>query len=117
MSKYPFESEEDDLLSQLEQEEVYQEETFGSRLRLFYQQFSSGTRALLSDALFREVAENDVIYRLEISCPNAIVYKRLMQKHQKISNEIRWIWPDTMLQVAFLIERSPLTSTTFTLKN
>jgi hypothetical protein len=117
MSTHPFEPEEDDFLSQLEHEEVYQEETFGSRLRLFYQQFSAGTKALLSDSLFREVAEHGVIYRLEISCPNEIVHRRLLQKRQKISNEIRWIWPETMVQFALLIDRSPLTITTFSLKN
>jgi hypothetical protein len=117
MSMYPFEPEEDDFLSQLEQEEVYPEETFGSRLKLFYEQFSTGTRALLSDSLFREVAEDGVIFRLEILCPNEIIYRRLAQKSQKISNEMRWIWPDTMQQFAFLIEESPLSVSTFFLRN
>ncbi len=116
MSMHPFEPEEEDLLSQLEQDEVYAEETFGSRLKLFYEQFSTGTRALLSDSLFREVAENGVIYRLEIWCPNEIVYRRLAQKNHKISNEMRWIWPETMRQFSFLIEELPLTVRTFSFR-
>lgn len=116
MSMNYFESEEEDYLSQLEQEEIYHEETFGSRLKLFYEQFSTGTKALLSDSLFREVAKNEAVFRLEILCPNKIVYKRLAQKNRKISNEIRWIWPDTMRQFSFLLEESPLTISTFSLR-
>jgi hypothetical protein len=119
MSTYPFEPEDDDSLSQLEQEqeEIYPEETFGSRLKLFYEQFSTSTKALLSDSLFREVADNEVIFRLEILCPNEIVHRRLTQKSQKISNEMRWIWPESMQQFCLLIEKSPLTVITFSLNN
>ncbi len=111
-----FEPEEEDYLSQLEQEEIYQEETFGSRLKLFYEQFSTSTKALLSDSLFREVAKNEAVFRLEILCPNEIVYRRLAQKNQKISNEIRWIWPDTMRQFSFLVAESSLAANTFSLR-
>ncbi len=77
---------------------LYAEETFGDRLQLFYNQFNSSTRALLDDALFRETEENSISIGLEILCKNQIIYKRLIQKHQKIANEIRWIWPETVSQ-------------------
>ncbi len=117
MSMNYFESEEEDYLSQLEQEEIYHEETFGGRLKLFYDQFSTSTKALLSDSLFREVAKNEAVVRLEILCPNEIVYKRLAQKNQKISNEIRWIWPDTMRQFSFLVAESSSAVSTFSLRS
>jgi hypothetical protein len=79
---------------------VYAEETFGDRLQLFYRQFNSSTRALLDDALFRETVENSMVTGLEILCKNQIVYKRLVQKHRKIANEIRWIWPETVTHFA-----------------
>jgi hypothetical protein len=105
MPFYSFEPEEDDLLGQLE--EVYLEETFGGRLRLFYAQFSSGTRSLLSDSLFREIQTGGMIAGLEILCPNRIVHRRLLQKQQKICNEVRWIWPDSMIRVAILVNSTP----------
>lgn len=77
---------------------IYKEETFGDRLLLFYRQFNSSTRVLLDDALFREVADNDTVIGLQILCKNEIVYKRLTQKYQKIANELRWIWPETLTQ-------------------
>ncbi|WP_373542568.1 hypothetical protein [Chamaesiphon sp.] len=94
------EPEEEDYLfcPALDWDDLYTEETFGDRLRLFYSQFNSSTRALLDDALFREVAQHSLVTGLEILCPNQIVHKRLIQKHQKISNEIRWIWPETVSQ-------------------
>jgi hypothetical protein len=96
---YPLEPEEDDFLClPLDWDGLYAEETFGDRLRLFYDQFSSSTRALLDDVLFREIEEKQLITGLEISCPNLIIYRRLVQKRQKISNEIRWIWPETVKQ-------------------
>ncbi len=79
---------------------MYKEETFGDRLRLFYARFNSSTRALLDDALFREVKDRQTITGLEILCKNQIIYKRLVQKHQKIGNEIRWIWPETLTNLA-----------------
>jgi hypothetical protein len=97
MPSYSFEPEEDDLLGQLE--EIYLEETFGDRLRLFYRQFSSSTRALLSDSLFREINTSGTITGLEVLCPNEIVQRRLLQKQQKIGNEVRWIWPDSIRRV------------------
>jgi hypothetical protein len=94
------EPEEEDYLfcPALDWDELYAEETFGDRLRLFYSQFNSSTRALLDDALFREVAPSSLVTGLEILCPNQIIYKRLLQKHQKIGNEMRWIWPETVSQ-------------------
>jgi hypothetical protein len=85
---------------------LYTEETFGDRLQLFYRQFNSSTRALLDDALFREIDRKSPsiaivstsVTGLEILCKNQIIYKRLIQKHQKIANEIRWIWPETVTQ-------------------
>jgi hypothetical protein len=98
---YPLEPEEEDFLClPLEWDGIYTEETFGDRLRLFYDQFTSSTKALLDDVLFREVEEKGSITGLEISCPNLIIYKRLVQKRQKIGNEIRWIWPETVRQFA-----------------
>jgi hypothetical protein len=82
----------------LDWDDLYTEETFGDRLRLFYSQFNSSTRALLDNSLFREVEQNSIVISLEILCENDIVYKRLSQKHQKIGNEIRWIWPETVTQ-------------------
>jgi hypothetical protein len=105
MPSYSFEPEEDDLLGQLE--EIYLEETFGDRLRLFYRQFSSSTRALLSDALFREIQTQGKISGLEILCPNEIVQRRLLQKQQKICNEVRWIWPDSMMRVEIWVSATP----------
>jgi hypothetical protein len=83
---------------------LYTEETFGDRLRLFYNQFNSSTRALLDDALFQETEENSAVTSLEILCENQIIYKRLVQKHQKIANEIRWIWPETVVQFSIGIK-------------
>jgi hypothetical protein len=77
---------------------VFKEETFGDRLSLFYEQFNSSTRALLDDALFREVADLQMVTGLQILCKNEIIYKRLLQKNQKIGNELRWIWPETLSQ-------------------
>jgi hypothetical protein len=97
---HPLEPEEEDYLFclSLDSDGLYTEETFGDRLRLFYNQFNSSTRALLDDALFRETEKNATVTGLQILCENQIIYKRLVQKHQKIANEIRWIWPDTVHQ-------------------
>ena len=97
---HSIEPEEDDYLfcPSLDWDDLYIEETFGDRLRLFYGQFNSSTRALLDDALFRETKANFAITGLEILCKNNIIHKRLIQKHQKIGNEIRWIWPETVSQ-------------------
>jgi hypothetical protein len=77
---------------------VYKEETFGDRLLLFYEQFNSSTRALLDESLFREVSQSMTVTGLQILCKNEIIHKRLIQKYQKIGNEIRWIWPETLTQ-------------------
>lgn len=95
---YPIEPEDDYLCSPLDWDEFYTEETFGDRLRLFYNQFNSSTRPLLDDSLFRESIQNDLVIGLEILCNSAIIYKRLVQKNQKIGNEIKWIWPETVVQ-------------------
>lgn len=79
---------------------VYTEETFGDRLKLFYNQFSSSVRALLDESLFREIKKNGKVIGLEILCQNEIIRRRLAQKHQKIANEIRWIWPETVTHFA-----------------
>jgi hypothetical protein len=94
------EPEEEDYLlcPSLDWDDLYPEETFGDRLRLFYSQFNSGTRALLDNSLFRENTNNSSVISLEILCENQIVYRRLIQKHQKIGNQIRWIWPETVTQ-------------------
>jgi hypothetical protein len=94
------EPEEEDYLfcPSFDWDDLYPEETFGDRLRLFYNQFNSSTRALLGDSLFRETQVLSNITSLEILCGNNIIYKRLIQKHQKIGNEIRWIWPETVTQ-------------------
>jgi hypothetical protein len=111
MLSSPFEPEEEDFLGQLEQEEdVYPEETFGDRLRLFYTQFGSSTRSLLSDSLFREIqTAAGVLNGLEILCPNEIIQRRLLNKQQKICNEVRWIWPDSMVRVEIWVQRFPAT--------
>jgi hypothetical protein len=94
---YPLEPEEEDYCClPIDWDGVYTEETFGDRLRLFYNQFNSSVRALLDDSLFREVEDNGVIKGLEILCGNEIICRRLTQKYQKIGNEIRWIWPETV---------------------
>jgi hypothetical protein len=116
MSKLPFDSEEDDVLGQLDYEEYYPEETFGDRLRLFHEQFNGATRALLGEALFRESPDR-AVQQLEILCPNAIIYRRLVQKRQKIANEIRWIWPETMTEVWIGIHRRPEIATVFALNS
>jgi hypothetical protein len=118
---YPIEPEDDYLCPPLDWDEFYTEETFGDRLKLFYNQFRSNTRPLLDEALFREsigglvlsevvggtsalagssLQENrdGVVTGLEILCGSEIIYKRLVQKNQKIGNEIRWIWPETVTQ-------------------
>ena len=92
---------------------LYTEETFGDRLQLFYSQFNSSTRALLDRSLFRETAENSISIGLEILCKNQIIYKRLTQKHQKIANEISWIWPETVVQFSIGIHTSDWFKQTF----
>ena len=100
------EPEEEDLFCpSLNWDDLYTEETFGDRLRLFYSQFNSSARALLDNSLFREIEQNSLVISLEILCENQIIYKRLSQKHQKISNEIRWIWPETVTQFTLLVPR------------
>jgi hypothetical protein len=105
MTKLPFDPEEDDFLGQTE--ECYPEETFGDRLRLFYNQFSAATRSLLSDSLFRELSLETGLARLEILCPNQTVQRRLLQKRRKILNEVRWIWPETMVEISLGVKRQP----------
>jgi hypothetical protein len=105
MPPYPFEPEEEDLLD--EPADVYPEETFGDRLRLFYAQFSSSTRSLLSDSLFREIQASGKLQGLEIVCRNETVQRRLLNKQQKICNEVRWIWPDSMTRVEIWVKRLP----------
>lgn len=111
---YPIEPEDDYLCPPLDWDDFYTEETFGDRLKLFYNQFKSNTRPLLDDSLFREsidIGDNipsgrtvweehrdGVVTGLEILCGSEIIYKRLVQKNQKIGNEIRWIWPETVTQ-------------------
>jgi hypothetical protein len=94
---------------------MYTEETFGDRLRLFYNQFNSSGRALLDEALFREVEENGAVKGLEILCSNQIIYRRLSQKYQKIGNEIRWIWPETVTQFTICIHTPAWQGRTFDL--
>jgi hypothetical protein len=55
----------------------------------------------------------DLVTGLEILCPNQIIYKRLVQKKQKISNEIRWIWPETVTIFAIGIHDPEWTGKTF----
>lgn len=118
MLSYPFEPEEEDFLGQLEQEEdIYLEETFGDRLRLFYGQFSSSTRSLLSDSLFREIQSGQKLQGLEILCPNETIQRRLLNKQQKICNEIRWIWPDSMVRVEIWVKKFPCTKQTLILRS
>ncbi len=97
---HSLEPEEEDFLfcPSFDWDDLYPEETFGDRLRLFYSQFNSSTRALLDDALFREIESKSTVTSLEILCANPIIHKRLLQKYQKIGNEIRWIWPETVTQ-------------------
>jgi hypothetical protein len=97
---HSLEPEEEDYLFclSLDSDGLYTEETFGDRLQLFYNQFNSSARALLDNSLFRESEQESVVIGLEILCENHIIYKRLAQKHQKIANEIRWIWPETVSQ-------------------
>jgi hypothetical protein len=101
---HSLEPEEEDYLfcPSLNWDDLYTEETFGDRLRLFYNQFNSSTRPLLDRSLFREIEQNSIVISLEILCKNQIIYKRLSQKHQKISNEIRWIWPETVIKFTIL---------------
>jgi hypothetical protein len=115
MPSYPFEPEEENLLD--EPEDVYPEETFGDRLRLFYAQFSSGTRSLLSDSLFREIQTGGKLQGLEIVCPNTTIQRRLLHKQQKICNEVRWIWPDSMTRVEIWVKRLPTTKQTLSLRS
>lgn len=115
MISYPFEPEEEDFLGQLEQD-IYLEETFGDRLRLFYGQFSTGTRSLLSDSLFREIQIGGKLKGLEILCPNPTIQRRLVHKRQKICNEVRWIWPDSMTRVEIWVKRLPTTKETLLLR-
>jgi hypothetical protein len=99
------EPEEEDYLfcPSLDWDDLFTEETFGDRLRLFYRQFNCSTRALLDAALFREIERNSIVIGLEILCKNQIVYNRTIQKYQKIGNEIRWIWPETVAQFEILV--------------
>ena len=101
------EPEEEDYLfcPPLDWDDLFAEETFGDRLRLFYNQFNCSTRALLDTSLFREVERNSIVIGLEILCENQIFYKRTIQKYQKIGNEIRWIWPETVVHLEILVPR------------
>jgi hypothetical protein len=49
-------------------------------------------------------------------CENQIVYKRLIQKHQKIGNEIRWIWPETVTQFSIGFSKPDIYWQVFSLK-
>ena len=101
------EPEEEDYLfcPSLDWDDLFTEETFGDRLRLFYNQFNSSTRALLDASLFREIERDSIVIGLEILCKNQIFYKRTIQKYQKIGNEIRWIWPETVAHFEILVPR------------
>jgi hypothetical protein len=122
---HSLEPEEEDYLfcPFLDWDGVYTEETFGDRLQLFYSQFSSSTRALLDDALFREMEATSMLHGrgstsvigLEILCKNQIIYRRLVQKHQKIANEVRWIWPETVVQFSIGIHTPEWQGQTFAL--
>jgi hypothetical protein len=105
---HQLEPEEEDYLfcPFLDWDGLYTEETFGDRLQLFYNQFNSSTRALLDDALFRETTAQSIVVGLEIRCKNQIIYKRLVQKHQKIANELHWIWPETVVQFSIGVHDS-----------
>lgn len=102
------EPEEEDYLfcPSFDWDDLFTEETFGDRLRLFYNQFNCSTRALLDASLFREIELNSIVVGLEILCENHIIYKRTIQKYQKIGNEIRWIWPETVTQFEILVPRN-----------
>jgi hypothetical protein len=115
---HSLEPEEEDYLfcPSFDWDDLYPEDTFGDRLRLFYNQFNSGTRALLSNSLFRETTELSQVNSLEILCENQIVYKRLIQKHQKIGNEIRWIWPETVTQFSIGFSKPDICWQVFSLK-
>jgi hypothetical protein len=104
---HSLEPEEEDYLfcPSFDWDDLYSEDTFGDRLRLFYNQFNSSTRALLGNSLFRETAKLSQVNSLEILCENKIVYRRLIQKHQKIGNEIRWIWPETVTKFSIGVSR------------
>ncbi|MFM2304020.1 MAG: hypothetical protein RLZZ135_1430 [Cyanobacteriota bacterium] len=115
---YSLEPEEEDNLFclPLNEDGVYKEETFGDRLLLFYNQFNSSTRALLDDSLFREINHDSIVTGLEILCKNEIVYKRLILKHQKIGNEIRWIWPETVTRFEIGVHQPDWCGQVFQLK-
>ncbi len=114
---HPLEPEEEDYLfcPFLDWDGLYTEETFGDRLQLFYAQFNSSTRALLDDSLFRETTEKSIVVGLEILCKNQIIYKRLVQKRQKIANELRWIWPETVVLFSIGIDDPAACRQTFSI--
>jgi hypothetical protein len=114
---YPIEPEDDYLCSPLDWDEFYTEETFGDRLKLFYDQFNSSARPLLDRSLFREIEANGAVTELQILCSSEIVYKRLAQKHQKIGNEIRWIWPETITNFSIGFMDESWTGQFFELEN
>lgn len=116
MPKLPFDPDEEELLAQLDCEEYYPEETFGDRLGLFYRQFNGATRTLLGEALFREALAPQGGMRLEILCPSPIIYRRLQPKRQKIVNEVRWIWPEHMVEVWLGLVRRPEVESVFSLR-
>jgi hypothetical protein len=104
---FPLNPDEDPFFTPLDLT-IYPEETFGDRLRLFYQQFNSSGRALFRDALFREVMNREAIVGLEILCPNFTVQRRILQKKNKISISIKWIWPRTMEYFSICVNKPPL---------
>lgn len=115
---YPLEPEEEDYLClHPDWDGLFTEETFGDRLRLFYNQFNSSVRALLDECLFRELEENGTVKGLEILCSNEIICRRLSQKHQKIGNEIRWIWPETVTKFAIGVDLPSCHGQTFELQD
>lgn len=97
---YPRNSEDDDPLMPLQR----RDKSTGRRLRRFHDQFDSSIRAILRDCLFREIEDDDATVTLQILCPNQAVQKRLIQKRQKIGNEIRWIWLGNVDKFALCVE-------------
>ena len=109
---YPLNPEEDDFLMPSRRQNF----GFGERLREFHNQFDSSVRAILRDCLYREVKEEGT-FTLQILCPNEVVQKRLIQKRQKIGNEIRWIWVEAVDQFALCVEKDGLKCQVYSLKN
>ncbi len=101
---YPLNPEEDDYLTP----PSLGEDSFGGRLRVFHDQFDSSIRAILRDCLYREVVNEEGTIVLQILCPNQAVQKRLIQKRQKIGNNIRSIWPNIVNHFALCVQNDGL---------